>query len=157
MFIFSMLFMDKRIKIIQKLASNFHEKWRENRLNGDGIYIPMIEKSEDKEWNIKNWTDVVDIANTKFEDLPSNRRYENLEAAKVVVDLVYEKVVNWEEISSEMIEKMSKIVHEKRLERNWVKWSFENQRVDYWDLSEDEKAKDRAQIELAMQIIKSEM
>lgn len=157
MFIFSMLFMDKRIKIIQKLASNFHEKWRENRLNSDGTYISMIEKSEDKEWNIKHWTDVVDIANTKFEDLPSNRRYENLEAAKVVVDLVYEKVVNWEEISSEMIEKMSKIVHEKRLERNWVKWSFENQRVDYWDLSEDEKAKDRAQIELAMQIIKSEM
>ena len=54
MFIFSMLFMDKRIKIIQKLASNFHEKWRENRLNSDGTYISMIEKSEDKEWNIKH-------------------------------------------------------------------------------------------------------
>jgi hypothetical protein len=70
--------------------------------------------------------------------------------------LVYDKVVNWEEISSEMIEEMSKIVHEKWLERNWEQWSFENQRVDYGDLSEKEKAKDRIQIELAIQIIKSE-
>jgi hypothetical protein len=37
---------------------------------------------------------VVDIANTKFEDLPSNRKYENLQAAKVAVNLVYERVVN---------------------------------------------------------------
>jgi hypothetical protein len=37
---------------------------------------------------------MVDIANTKFEDLPSNRKYENLQAAKVAVDLIYDKVVN---------------------------------------------------------------
>jgi hypothetical protein len=36
---------------------------------------------------------VVDIANTKFEDLPSNRKYENFEAAKVVVNLVYDSVL----------------------------------------------------------------
>jgi len=143
--------MDKS-EIIQKVASIFHEKWRESR-----SYKPMIEKSEDKEWNMKHWIDVVDIANTEFEDLPSNRKYENLEAAKVVVDLVYDKVVNWEEIDSKMIEEMSKIVHEKWLERNGVQWSFENQRVDYQNLSEEEKAKDRIQVELAIQIIKSEM
>ena len=91
----------------------------------------MIEESEDEEWNIKHWADMVDIANTKFEDLPSNRKYENLEAAKVAVDLVYDNVVNWEEITSEMIEEMSKIVYEKRLERNGIEWSFENQRVVY--------------------------
>lgn len=143
--------MDKS-EIIQKVASIFHEKWREARL-----YKPMIEKSEDKEWNMEHWTEVVDIANTEFEDLPSNRKYENFEAAKVVVDLVYDKVVNWEEVDSEMIEEMSKIVHEKWLERNWVQWSFENQRVDYVNLSEEEKAKDRTQVELAVQIVKSEM
>jgi hypothetical protein len=63
---------------------------------------------------------MVDIANTKFEDLPSNRKYENFEAAKVAVDLVYEKIVNKEKIDSEMIEEMSKIVHEKWLKRNGV-------------------------------------
>ena len=143
--------------IIGKVASAFHEKWRESRLQTDGKYKAMIEKSEDEEWNMGHWTNVVDIANTKFEDLPSNRKYENFEAAKVVVNLVYEKVINWEKVNSKMIEEMSKIVHEKWLKRNWVQGSFENQRVDYENLSEEEKAKDRAQIQLAIKIIKSEI
>ena len=148
--------MDKS-DIIEKVASIFHERWRKNRLQNDGKYEPMIEKSEDEQWNMEHWIDVVDIANTEFEDLPSNWKYENLEAAKVAVDLVYDKVVNSEEINSKMIEEMSKIVHEKWLERNWVKWSFENQRVAYQNLSEEEKVKDRIQIELVIQIIKSEI
>ena len=143
--------------IIGKVASAFHEKWRESRLQTDGKYKAMIEKSEDEEWNMGHWTNVVDIANTKFEDLPSNRKYENFEAAKVVVNLVYEKVINWEKVNSKMIEEMSKIVHEKWLKRNWVQGSFENQRVDYENLSKEEKAKDRAQIQLAIKIIKSEI
>lgn len=143
--------MDKS-EVIKKVASTFHDKWRENRL-----YKPMIEKSEDEDWTKRHWTDLVDIANTKFEDLPNNWKYENFEAAKVAVDLVYEKVVNWLEITPGMIEKMSKIVHEKRLERNWIEWSFENQRVDYKELSEEEKAKDRVQIEIAIQIISKEL
>ena len=146
--------MDKS-DIIEKVASIFHEKWRENRLIDNGK--SMLEKSEDKEWNMKHWIDVVDIANTEFEDLPSNRKYENFEAAKVAVDLVYEKIVNKEKIDSKMIEEMSKIVHEKWLERNGVQWSFENQRIAYQNLSEEEKAKDRIQIKLAIQIIKSEI
>lgn len=143
--------MDKS-EIIKKVASSFHDKRRKNRL-----YKPMIEKSEDDEWTKKHWTDLVDIANTEFEDLPYNWKYENFEAAKVAVDLVYERVVNWLEITPEMIEEMSKIVHEKRLERNWIEWSFENQRVDYEDLFEEEKGKDRIQIEIAIQIISEEL
>ncbi len=145
-----------KYEIIEKIASVFHENWRYNRLE-NGRYKPMIEKSEDIEWNIKNWTDVVDIANTKFEDLPNNWKYENLEAAKVAVDLVYDKVIALAEITSETVEEMSKIVHKKWLERNWVKWSFVNQRVPYEKLSEEEKAKDRVQIELAIQMIKVEI
>ena len=142
--------------IIEKIASIFHENWRKSRLNMDGTYKPMIEKAEDMEWVRKHWTRLVDITNTKFEDLPNNWKKENLEAAKVAVNLVYKKVVNGEEITSEMIEQMSKVVHEKRLERNWKEWSFENQRVDYKELSEEEKSKDRDQIRIAIQVIKSE-
>ena len=108
------------------------------------------------EWVRKHWTRLVDITNAKFEDLPNNWKKENLEAAKVAVNLVYKKVINGEEITSEMIEQMSKVVHEKRLERNWKEWSFENQRVDYKELSEEEKSKDRDQIRIAIQVIKSE-
>lgn len=139
-------------EIIEKIASKFHDKRRENRL-----YKPMVEKTEDEVWIKKYWVDSVDIANTEFEDLPSNWKRENIEAAKVVVDLVYEKVENWEKITSEMVEEMSKVVHEKWLKRNWIEWSFENQRVDYEGLSEEEKAKDRIQIEIAIQIISEEL
>ena len=52
---------------------------------------------------------------------------------------------------------MSEVVHEKWLERNGKRWSFENQRVDFKKLSEEKKAKDRIQIETAIQIIKSEI
>jgi hypothetical protein len=37
---------------------------------------------------------MVDIANTKFEDLPKNWQRENLEAAKVAVELVYKRVMS---------------------------------------------------------------
>ena len=148
---------NKKYEIIEKVASAFHEKWRENRLQSDGKYKSMMEKSEDEEWNINHWTDVVDIANTEFEDLPSNRKYENLEAAKLAVDLVYDSILAWKQLLLKDIEEMSKIVHEKRLERNGVQWSFENQRVAYQNLSEEEKSKDRIQIQLAIQIVKSEI
>lgn len=142
-------------KFVKKIAWIFHENRRKSKLQKDGTYESVIEKSEDEDRTKKHWTEIVDIANTKFEDLPSNRQHENLEAAKVVVDLVYEMIINWEEIIPEMIENMSNIVHIKWLERNWIEWSFENQRVAYEDLSEEEKAKDRIQIKLAIQIIKA--
>jgi hypothetical protein len=52
-----------------------------------------MKKSKDEEWTKKHGTDDVDIANTSFADLPSNWKYENLEAAKVAIDLVFDKVV----------------------------------------------------------------
>ena len=147
--------MEQKSEIIQKVASTFHEEWRKNRLQDDWTYKPMIEKSEDEKRTKEHWTDTVDIANTTFEDLPSNWKYENIQAAKVAVDLIYEK--NLEKITAETIEELSKIVHEKRLERNWIAWSFENQRVSYKELSEEEKAKDRIQIEIAIKILKQSL
>ena len=147
--------MIQKSEIIQEVASTFHEEWRKNRLQKDGTYLPMVEKSEDEVWTRKHWTDTVDIANTTFEDLPDNWKHENIEAAKIAVDLVYEK--DLEKISAETIEELSKIVHEKRLERNWIAWSFENQRVSYKELSEEEKAKDRLQIEIAIKILKQSL
>lgn len=139
----------------QKMWSYLHEEWRKTRLKEDGTYEPRMKKSKDDEWTEKHGTDDVDIANTKFEDLPSNWQYENLEAAKVAVDLVYEKVASGEEITPEMIEEMSSVVHEKWLERN--DWAKDGELgVSYDQLSEDEKAKDRAQVETAIRIISEE-
>ena len=151
---------DPKEYFAEKMGSYLHEEWRKTRLKEDGTYEPRIKKSKDSEWIQKHGTDEVDIANAKFEDLPSDWQYENLEAAKVAVDLVYEKVSSGEEISPEMIENLSSVVHEKWLERNDRVYN-----LNYWNpiltqpynaLPEEEKAKDRAQILLAIDMIKSE-
>lgn len=133
-------------RLIESMGSDTHEWWRKKRLKNDGTYEPQIEETKDTEWIRRNWTNKVDLANTKFEDLPSDWKMENLKAAEVAIDLVYERLSKWEEITPQILEEMSKIVHNKRLERNWIEWSFENQRVPYERLSESEKAKDRDQI-----------
>lgn len=141
--------------IIEKIASKFHEERRKSIKKSDWTYESRIETTTDQERIKKhNWERKVDMLNSKFEDLPNDRKKENLEAAKVAVDLVYEKILNREQISPEMIEEMSEIVHNERLKRNWIAWSFENQRLDYKDLSEEEKTKDRNQIIRAIEIIK---
>ena len=147
--------MEQKSEIIQKVASTFHEEWKKNRLQSDWTYKPMIEKSEDEKRTKEHWTDTVDIANTAFEDLPDNWQYENIQAAQVAVDLIYEKDLG--KITAEKIEELSDIIHEKRLERNWITWSFENQRVSYKKLSEEEKSKDRIQIEIAIKILKQSL
>ena len=142
-------------QISQKLWAQFHEKWRNSRLQSDWKCEPRVEKTTDENWILQhNWETEVDIANTRFEDLPSDRKYENLEAAKVAVWLVFDKVLDWVKITPEMIEEMSEIIHNKWLERNWVAWSLEYQRVGYQQLSEEEKSKDRDQLLQAIEIVK---
>jgi hypothetical protein len=150
------VYYDSKIdNISQILWSKFHEEWRKSMVHSDWTYASRIEKVLDKNWiQQHNWKTEIDIVNTKFEDLPSNRKYENLEAAKVAISLVYEKVLHWEEISSESLEEMAEVVHNKWLERNWAAWSFEFQRVSYAQLSEEEKAKDRDQLLQAIEIVK---
>lgn len=146
---------EKMQSIIEKIWSKFHEERRKSMIKSDWKYESRIETTTDQERIKKhNWETKVDIINTKFEDLPNDRKKENLEAAKVAVDLVYEKILNREQITPEMIGEMSEIVHNERLKRNWIAWSFENQRVEYKDLIEEEKAKDRNQIIRAIEIIK---
>ena len=141
--------------ISQILWSKFHDEWRKSMAQEDWTYASRIEKVLDENRiQQHNWKTEVDIVNTEFEDLPSNRKYENLEAAKVAISLVSEKVLNWEEINSESLEEMAEIVHNKWLERNWMEWSFDFQRVSYDQLSEEEKAKDRNQLLQAIEIVK---
>ena len=141
-------------QISQILWSKFHEERKQSRLQPDWTYAPRIENTTDQTRISKhNWQTEVDIVNTPFEDLPSDWQSENLEAAIVAVRLVYNKVKNWEKITPEMIEKMAEIVHNKRLERNWTEWSFENERVEYKQLSEEGKAKDRNQILQAIETV----
>ena len=140
------------------LASDLHETWRLTRRKEDGTYEPRIKKSTDEEWNIKHGTDEVDIANCSFDELPSNWQYENLSAAKVAIDLVYDKTLAGENITAEEKEQMASVVHDEWLKRNdWVfdsEYGDPNLAVSYENLSEDEKYKDKIQLDNAQEKVK---
>lgn len=132
------------------LGSDLHEQWRESRKKEDGTFEPRWKKSKDEAWNIQHGTDDVDIANCTFAELPENWQHENLEAAKVAINLVFDKVRDGIELSKEEIEKMAADIHKAWLDRN--DWVFDPNygnpalAVAYSDLSEEEKAKDRVQV-----------
>lgn len=136
------------------LGSDLHEAWRAPRKLDDGTFEPRMKKSKDEEWNKIHGTDDVDIANCSFEDLPSNWQYENLEAARVAINLVFDKAMNGETLTKEEIEEMATIIHDEWLKRNdWVfdpNYGDPNLAVPYEKLSEEEKEKDRAQLEPAI-------
>ena len=140
------------------LASDLHEAWRLTRQKEDGTYEARIKKSTDEEWNINHGTDEVDIANCTFEELPSNWQYENLSAAKVAIELVYDKTLAGENITEEEKEQMASVVHDEWLKRNdWVfdsEYGDPNLAVSYEDLSEDEKYKDKIQLDNAQAKVK---
>jgi rubredoxin len=145
--------MDGRIikeALAYSLASDLHEAWREPRKKADGTFEPRIKKSKDEAWNEAHGTNKVDIANTSFAELPSNWQYENLEAARVAIELVYEKAMAEELFTAEDIEKMASIIHKEWLKRN--DWVFDEQygdpklTVSYEQLSKEEQDKDKAQL-----------
>ena len=132
------------------LGSDLHEAWREPRKKEDGTYEPRIKKSKDEAWNASHGTDEVDIANCSFQQLPSNWQYENLEAARVAIELVYDKAVSGETITPEEIEQMAAVIHEEWLKRNdWVynpEYGDPKLAVPYEQLSKEEQDKDKAQL-----------
>lgn len=132
------------------LGSDLHEAWREPRKKEDGTYEPRIKKSKDEAWNASHGTDEVDIANCSFEQLPSNWQYENLEAARVAIELVYDKTVSGTPFTVEEIEEMASVIHDEWLKRNdWVfnaEYGDPKLAVPYAQLSTEEQDKDKAQL-----------
>ena len=136
------------------LGSDLHEAWRAPRKQPDGTFEPRMKKSKDEEWNNAHGTDDVDIANCSFAELPSNWQYENLEAARVVINLVYDKTIAGEPISDQEKENMASIIHDEWLKRNdWVynpEYGDPKLAVPYAELSKEEQDKDKAQLEPAI-------
>lgn len=136
------------------LGSDLHEAWRAPRKKEDGTFEPRLKQSKDEKWNESHGTDEVDIANCSFEELPSNWQYENLEAAKVAINLVYGKTIAGEQITPEELDQMASTIHEEWLKRNsWVydpNYGDPNLAVPYEQLSKEEQDKDIAQIEPAV-------
>ena len=142
-----------REALAYSLGADLHETWRrgyaaKNTLE-DGTVKPREKKTKDEEWIAKNGTNVVDIANRTFAELPKDWQGENLEAARVAIDLVYGKMMAGQEISEEELQRLSAVVHEKWLERN--EWARDGELgVPYEQLPREEQEKDTAQLRDAM-------
>ena len=127
------------------LGADLHEKMRDTLKREDGSYESKIKTTKDIVWTMKHNTDVVDIANCHFYELPEDWQSENLEAARVVINLVFNRIVDNIEFTPEEIEIMSSVVHNNWLKRHKEVYDFELgnplQAIPYSDLSEEEKAK----------------
>jgi hypothetical protein len=141
------------------LGSDLHEAWRAPRKLEDGTYAPRMKKSNDEAWTAAHGTDDVDIANCSFKELPSNWQYENLEAARVAINCVYDKIMNGEEITPEEAEQMASTIHDEWLKRN--SWVYDPNNGDsklavpYEQLSREEQLKDLAQLQPAIDKVKA--
>ncbi len=140
---------DVREALAYSLGADLHETWRKgyakNNTLEDGTIAPRMKKTKDQDWIAKNGTDTVDIANTAFAELPEDWQGENLKAAKVAIDLVYGKMMAGQELTEEVLQELSAIVHDKWLERNpWEKDGPLG--VPYEKLEPIEKEKDTVQL-----------
>ena len=138
-------------RAVVRLASQFHENWRANRIQENGLFLSDIEATTDELWIAENGTDQVDIANRAFDALPSDWQKENLAAAEVAQGLLNQGLSSEVDVTSdEFIEGASSSIHDAWLERNKLEAGGVLD-VPYEKLPEEEKARDRAQILTAVE------
>ena len=86
----------------------------------------------------------------KFSEISTSSQEDNLEAAKVAINDVYDKTIAGEPFTSEEIEEMGAHIHNEWLKRNsWVfdpNYGNPSLAVPYDKLSREEQDKDKAQI-----------
>lgn len=89
-----------------------------------------------------------------FSEISAASQQDNLEAARVAINLVYDKIINGEPITPEEQEKMAAVIHDEWLKRN--QWVFDPNdgkpelAVPYDQLLVEEQDKDKAQLGLAI-------
>ena len=138
---------------VKSLGSQLHEEWRKPRYQEDSKdYEPRIKKTKDEVWSQAHGGALeVDIANTSYEELPSEWQGENKISAEVAVSEVEKAVEARLSLDESFVEVASSTLHDKWLERNGS-WAPPEQNVPYSELSEEEKEKDRVIIRKAIEI-----
>lgn len=139
-------------KQISKLSNILHEKWRQDRKNSNGLYEPRVEPTSDQAWIKLNQKEKVDLANTDYDDLPTDWQHENKLSAEVAINEIYKAQELGIELDNSFVEKSSELIHQKWLERNGNS-KFLYQDLPYSELSEEEKEKDRDVIRGAIAVI----
>ncbi len=136
------------------LAGEFHEDWRQTRLQEDGSYEPRLKTTKDQTWIEAQGTDQVDIANSAYSELPADWQAENKAAADTVVDLLLKKSgkINLSDETARI--EAGNVVHDAWLSRNeWAKGGDLDK--PFAELPVDEQDKDIKQVEIAQKLFAS--
>jgi hypothetical protein len=147
-------------QLIAEVGAKLHDEWRAPREEkdadgvGTGKFAKRIKTTKDETWKTAHGTAEVDIANTKYDDLPEDWKGENKISAEVAIGEIYK--VGGKSLDETFVEKASAVMHEKWLERNGS-WAPAEQNKPYAELSDGEKEKDRVIIRKAIEIFKSTM
>lgn len=128
-----------RHKQINTLSALIHDKWRQSLISKGET---RFETTSDEKWITKNNTSEVDLVNSRYEDLPSDRQKESAASAQIAIDEINKAKKSSEELDAAFIEKVSELIHAQWLARNSDS-KFSYQDLPYDELSEDEKDKDR--------------
>ena len=78
-----------KVDATKELGSHFHDALRAPNKLEDGTYEPKEEVTTDETWIESHGTDLVDVANTNFADLPEDLRRENETTARIIVNLFH--------------------------------------------------------------------
>ncbi|TAN58365.1 hypothetical protein EPN15_01385 [Patescibacteria group bacterium] len=136
------------------IASQFHDEWRQSRWRKKTEIMNRVKRTNDHEWSKKNNGDTeVDIANTSYEDLPSDWQAENKASAEVAITEVEAAIRDGRELDNAFIKEVSSTLHDKWLERNG-RWAPPEQNKPYAELTDEEKEKDRVIIRKAIEAVK---
>lgn len=150
-----------RDEFVTRLAFLFHEIWRKTRKTGKMTFEPCWKVVKDKKFlkslqekdlpktiRINNCVVEQDIANTSFDDLSFDWKMENIEASKLVADIVLSnKKFTENEIGD--------LIHEAWLKRNaWAKGNLKLD-VQFQKLSFKEKQKDLRQYRIGKKTYKT--
>lgn len=128
-------------QLTKELAVMMHENWRNNRKSGGG-YVPRMKTTTDKTWvGAHDGQSEVDIASTPFDQLPADRKEENLTSAKIALEKLRDVLC---------------LIHDCWLDRNSATASLEQQ-LRYSKLPPKEKAKDLDILEEAVAVLKKHL
>ena len=143
---------DPREEAVKTVASALHEDWRKTRLQEDGTFEPRIKPTKDEAWTAAHdGATEVDIANTSFEDLPSDWQAENQVAAGVVVDILQSANGQVDLTDEEQRNAVGDTIHSAWLARN--NWAAGGELdVPFAQLPPVEQAKDIDQMVIAQQV-----
>lgn len=132
---------------VENLGNEIHEEWRKSRYREESKdYEPVIRKTGLQD---HDGAKEVDIANTKYEDLPDEWQRENKISAEIAPGEVKEAINAGTPLDELFIEAASSALHEKWLERN-SSFATQDQKKSFDELPEREKEKDRIIIRKAI-------